>query len=62
MEYDIFESISQGEYGENATQNGRMEEVSDILLRSSRKDEAEFGKGSAYRGDLYTEQEQIVKK
>ena len=23
MEYDIFESISQGEYGENATQNGR---------------------------------------
>ena len=26
MEYDIFESISQGEYGENATQNGRMEE------------------------------------
>ena len=29
---------------------------------AAEKNEAESGKGSAYRGDLYTEQEQIVKK
>ena len=39
MEYDIFESISQGEYGENATQNGRMEEVADFLFRSCANNE-----------------------
>lgn len=61
MDYDLLKSFPSREYREDASQNGRMEEVSDILLRSSRKDEAESGKGSAYRGDLYTEQEQIVK-
>lgn len=60
MDYDLLKSFPSGEYRENASQNGRMEEVSDILFRSSRKDEAESDKSSAYRGDLYTEQEQII--
>lgn len=60
MDYDLLKSFPSREYRENASQNGRMEEVSDILLRSSRKNEAEPDNGSAYRGDLYTEQEVII--
>ena len=62
MDYDLLKSFPSREYREDASQNGRMEEVSNILLKSSRKNEAEPDNGSAYRGDLYTEQEQIVKK
>lgn len=61
MEYDIFESISQGEYGENATQNGRMEEVADFLFRSCANNEAKSCSSSSYGGNLYSEQSYIEK-
>lgn len=61
MEYDIFESISQGEYGENATQNGRMEEVADFLFRSCANNETESCSSSEYGGNLYSEQSYVEK-
>lgn len=61
MEYDIHQSISQGEHGENAQEVGRMEEVANLLYRRSRKDEAEPHSGTTYRGNLYSEQDFIEK-
>lgn len=61
MTYDILESISQGEYGEDAPQDDRMEEVSNLLFRSSTKDETESDSRAAYRGNLYGEQALIEK-
>lgn len=56
MGYDIFESVSQRKYGEDAPQISRMEEVADFLYRSCAKNEAKSSDGSTYGGDLYSEQ------
>ena len=61
MGYDIFESVSQGKYGENAPQISRMEEVADFLFRSCAKNEAKSSDGTSYGGDLYSEQGFIEK-
>ena len=60
MGYDIFESISQGKYRENATQVGRMEEVANLLSRSCAKDETKHGSGPSYGGSIYSEQSYII--
>lgn len=54
MKYDIFESISQRKYGENASQVGRMEEVTDFLFRSCANNETESCSSSEYGGNLYS--------
>ena len=59
MDYDIFESISQGKYGENAPQVGRMEEVADFLFRSCSNHETQHGSGASYGGSIYSEQKYI---
>lgn len=48
MEYDISQSISQGNYGANASQSGRMEEVADKRGTGSGKNEAESHPWTAY--------------
>ena len=55
MGYDIFESISQGKYGENAPQVGRMEEVADLLYRSCANNEKKHGAGNTYGVGIYIE-------
>ena len=57
MTNGISEPISQGKHRKDAEENGRMEEVVDLLLRSSCKDEGELCSWSAYRRSLYEEQE-----
>lgn len=59
MGYDIFESISQGKYGENASQVGRMEEVTDFLYRSCANHEKKHGARNSYGGSLYSEQSYV---
>lgn len=59
MGYDIFESISQGKYGENAPQVGRMEEVADFLYRSCANHETKHGSGDSYGGSVYGEQSYV---
>lgn len=61
MKYDIFESISQRKYGENASQVGRMEEVTDFLFRSCANNETESCSSSEYGGNLYSEQSYVEK-
>lgn len=61
MGYDIFESVSQRKYGEDAPQISRMEEVADFLYRSCAKNEAKSSDGSTYGGNLYSEQGFIEK-
>ena len=59
MEHDISQSISQGDYGADAPQSSRMEEVTNLLYNSSRKNETEPHSRTAYRGNLYSEQDFI---
>ena len=61
MKYDIFESISQRKYGENASQVSRMEEVTDFLFRSCANNETESCSSSEYGGNLYSEQSYVEK-
>lgn len=61
MGYDIFESVPQRKYGEDAPQISRMEEVADFLYRSCAKNEAKSSDGSTYGGNLYSEQGFIEK-
>jgi len=56
MEHDIHQPISQGDYGTDASQIGRMEEVANLLYRSSCKNETESHSRTTYRGNLYSEQ------
>lgn len=59
MDYDIFESISQGKHGENAPQVGRMEEVADFFYGSCANHETQHGSGNSYGGSIYGEQSYI---
>lgn len=59
MEHDIPQSISQGDNGADAPQSSRMEEVANLLYKSCRKDETEPHSRTAYRGNLYSEQDFI---
>ena len=61
MEHDIYQSISQGNYGTNAPQIGRMEEVANLLYSCCCKDETESHSRTTYRGNLYSEQSIIEK-
>lgn len=61
MKHDIHQSISQGNYGADASQIGRMEEVANLLYDSSCKDETEPHSRGTYRGNLYSEQSIIEK-
>lgn len=59
MKHELHQSISQGDDRENAQENGRMEEITNLLYSSSRKNEEEHDAGSTYRGNLYSEQSLI---
>lgn len=61
MKHDIHQPISQGDYGTDASQIERMEEVSILLYRSGSKNETESHSWTTYRGNLYSEQSLIEK-
>lgn len=61
MKHDVSQPISQGKHGANAPHASRMEEVANLLYSCCRKNEEEPHSGTAYRGNLYSEQDFIEK-
>lgn len=59
MHNDLFESISQGKHREDDEEDGRLEEIANILFRSCCKNEGQSHSGQTYRASIYDEQDVI---